>query len=245
MDPVEDLSKSRASASPVIHYHVYNINQVENVQIGTNNIINRTGYDYEDGDIVDAPPPLEPSTVGSNVQPGIPPDIQPQQQVAGSPSIVTGAVVNTPVIQNITPSNPPSSPPNGASSATTDNGSSAKPQASPPNGSPSTTTNFGSSSKPQASPPNLDPSLHVGKMPFRVRHRLTNMLSVKKPDGKDWRLLVEKLGLEPHYVALWDQRKDNPAEALLQSWAVQSDATVGRLHALLLECDMGDIADIL
>ncbi|XP_066288931.1 uncharacterized protein [Branchiostoma lanceolatum] len=241
MDPVEDVSKRGASAPPVIHYHVYNISQVENVQIGTNNIINKTGYE----DVVDAPPPLETSTVGSNVQPGLPPDIHQQLHVAGSTTPVTGAVVNTPVIQNITPCKPPSSPPNGAPSATSENVSSGKPQASPPNGSLSTTTDNGSTGKPLASPPNLDPSLHVGKMPFRIRHKLTSMLSVKKPDGKDWRLLVEKLGIKPHYVALWDQRKENPAEALLQSWAVQLDATVGRLHALLLQCDMGDIAEIL
>ncbi|XP_035678500.1 uncharacterized protein LOC118417171 [Branchiostoma floridae] len=225
MDPAEDLSKSGAAAPTVIHYHNYYINQAKNVQIGHDNIINTTGF--EDGDFVDAPQPLEASRLGSNVQPGFSPEIQPQLQVADSTCTVTAAVTDTnppPIAQNITPSNPPYSPPNGVTPATTDNGSSGK---------------------PQASPPKLDPSLHIGKMPFRVRHRLTSMLSVKKTDGKDWRFLVEKLGFEPHYVALWDQRHDNPAETLLQSWAVQLEATVGRLHALLLECDMGDIAEIL
>ncbi|XP_019640261.1 PREDICTED: tumor necrosis factor receptor superfamily member 16-like [Branchiostoma belcheri] len=226
MDPAEDPSKGGAAAPPVIHYHVYNISQVENVQIGTDNVINKIGYE---DDIVDAPPSLEMPTVSSNVQPGLPPDVHPQLQLAGRTCPVTGAMGNTnppPITPNITPSEPQHSPSNGAT----------------PNTS---TTDNGSSNKPQASPPKLDPSLHIGKMPFTVRLRLTSMLSVKKPDGKDWRLLVEKLGFEPHYVSLWDQRKENPAETLLQSWAVKLDATVGRLHALLLECDMGDIAEIL
>eukprot|EP00058_Branchiostoma_floridae_P008458 XP_002593946.1 hypothetical protein BRAFLDRAFT_128537 [Branchiostoma floridae] len=46
-----DLSESGGAALPVIHYHVYNISQVENVQIGTNNVIDKTGYD--DRDFVD------------------------------------------------------------------------------------------------------------------------------------------------------------------------------------------------
>ncbi|XP_078609330.1 uncharacterized protein LOC144880771 [Branchiostoma floridae x Branchiostoma japonicum] len=234
MEPAEDLSKSGA-ATPVIHYHVYNINQAKNVQIGHDNIINTTGY--EDGDFVDAPQPLEASTLGSNVQPGFSPEIH----VAGSTCTVTNP---SPITQNITPSNPPSSPLSNGPLTNINNGSSGNPPSSPP-GSTSATTDNRSFEKPQVSPPKLDPSLHIGKMPFRVRHRLTSMLSVKKPDGKDWRLLVEKLGFEPHYVALWDQRQDNPAETLLQSWAVQLEATVGRLHALLLECDMGDIAEIL
>eukprot|EP00058_Branchiostoma_floridae_P008459 XP_002593947.1 hypothetical protein BRAFLDRAFT_98244 [Branchiostoma floridae] len=241
MDPVEDLSKSGAVAAPVIHYHVYNISQVENVQIGTGNIISKAVH--EDGDFVDAPPPLEAPTFSSSVEPG-----HAQLQVASSASPATRAVTDTnppPNTQNITPSKPPCTPPNDTSSANINNGSAGNPPSSRPNGFTPATTDNGSSGKPQASPPKLDPSLHIGKMPFRVRHKLTSMLSVKKPDGKDWRLLVEKLGFEPHYVALWDQRQDNPAETLLQSWSVQLEATVGRLHALLLECDMGDIAEIL
>ncbi|KAI8504739.1 hypothetical protein Bbelb_178570 [Branchiostoma belcheri] len=113
MDPAEDPSKGGAAAPPVIHYHVYNISQVENVQIGTDNVINKIGYEDEivDGETtaVYAPPPLEMPTVRPSVQPSLPPDVHPQLQLAGSTCPVTGAMGDTnppPITPNITPSKP-------------------------------------------------------------------------------------------------------------------------------------------
>ena len=62
-------------------------------------------------------------------------------------------------------------------------------------------------------------------------------------DGDKWKLVAEKLGLNPGEIRFLDERTLNPVEALLGYISNQRYLSVGELYQILCECGVPIIAD--
>ena len=61
--------------------------------------------------------------------------------------------------------------------------------------------------------------------------------------GDEWKLVAEKLGLNPAEILYIDNHTRNPADAVLSYVANQRALTVGDLYDVLVACDFLSIAD--
>nr|XP_015196971.1 PREDICTED: uncharacterized protein LOC107076712 [Lepisosteus oculatus] len=86
----------------------------------------------------------------------------------------------------------------------------------------------------------------VRDLPFSVWHSFTVALSVEQEDGRDWRLLAEKVGISAAYRELWKQKSKIPAEEVLNSWKSKiSEATLDKLFDHMIAMGREDLADML
>ena len=61
--------------------------------------------------------------------------------------------------------------------------------------------------------------------------------------GEKWKLVAEKLGLNPDEIRFLDERNKNPVDALLGFVANQRYMSVGELYQVLCDCGIPVIAD--
>ena len=61
--------------------------------------------------------------------------------------------------------------------------------------------------------------------------------------GDEWKLVAEKLGLNPEEIRYLDKRTLNPADALLSYIANKRYLTVGELYEVLCDCGVPVMAD--
>ncbi|XP_068687466.1 uncharacterized protein [Montipora foliosa] len=87
--------------------------------------------------------------------------------------------------------------------------------------------------------PLLPENLDVREIPFGQGRQLTIALS----GGDEWKLVAEKLGLNPREISYLDKRVVNPAEALLAYVAEKRGLTVGELYDVLSNCSLPLLAD--
>ena len=71
----------------------------------------------------------------------------------------------------------------------------------------------------------------------------TRLVFLYVAGGDDWKLVAEKLGLNPSEVRFLDNRTLNPADAALSYIAHQRLLTVGNLYDVLASCNLPLIAD--
>ncbi|XP_068700393.1 probable serine/threonine-protein kinase roco4 [Montipora foliosa] len=95
--------------------------------------------------------------------------------------------------------------------------------------------NFASSSEG----PLLSENLDVREILFEQGRQLTIALS----GGNKWKLVAEKLGLNPREIRYLDNRIRNPAEAVLGFVAEKRGLTVGELYDILSNCGLPLLAD--
>ncbi|XP_013402301.1 uncharacterized protein LOC106167942 [Lingula anatina] len=78
--------------------------------------------------------------------------------------------------------------------------------------------------------------LHISQVPFSKINEIVCHVSITSDDGKDWRLAAELMGIENYQnlIALWAQSERRPFEKVLACWEKKMDATVGKLHEILL-----------
>ena len=61
--------------------------------------------------------------------------------------------------------------------------------------------------------------------------------------GDKWKLVAEKLGLNPEEILFLEERNLNPVDALLAFITNQRYLSVGELYQILFECGVPIIAD--
>lgn len=60
-----------------------------------------------------------------------------------------------------------------------------------------------------------------------------------------WKVLAERLGMEPTAIRYLDSRSNNPADEVLRHWEVKAHSTVGELYNILVDIGCPIIADLL
>lgn len=60
-----------------------------------------------------------------------------------------------------------------------------------------------------------------------------------------WKILAGTVRLTPAEISLLDSRHKEPAEAVITHWEVRSGTTIGALYDLLVDCELGSIADMM
>ena len=73
--------------------------------------------------------------------------------------------------------------------------------------------------------------------------RQTRLVFLYVAGGDEWKLVAEKVGLNPIEIRFLDTRILNPADAVLSYVASQRCLTVGELYDVLAACDFPLIAD--
>ena len=82
-----------------------------------------------------------------------------------------------------------------------------------------------------------------GTLSYHLKTLMFRFLFVIVADGDKWKLVAEKLGLNPGEIRFLDERTLNPVEALLGYISNQRYLSVGELYQILCECGVPIIAD--
>ena len=88
--------------------------------------------------------------------------------------------------------------------------------------------------------------MHINDLPYPVKEQLARLLDPKKLVGKNWRSVAGHL--EYNQVDLENfasDREQSPMLRVLFEYSTQRDATVARLHKILLKIKRPDAADLL
>ncbi|OXA43430.1 Netrin receptor UNC5C [Folsomia candida] len=83
----------------------------------------------------------------------------------------------------------------------------------------------------------LEPNSPLSRLPQTLKKKLCHCLDQNHPNGKDWRLLAKKLGVDERYTKYLTMKTSSPTEHILDLWDVKNrkpEAITDLLNALRL-----------
>ena len=84
-----------------------------------------------------------------------------------------------------------------------------------------------------------------GALRYHLKTLMFRFLFVIVAGGDEWKLVAEKLGLNPGEIRFLDNRTLNPAEAVLEFIGNRRYLSVGELYQMLCDCELPAVADLL
>ncbi|XP_077866680.1 uncharacterized protein LOC144355141 [Saccoglossus kowalevskii] len=87
-------------------------------------------------------------------------------------------------------------------------------------------------------------NMHIKSLDYGELDDFCRCLSVRQPNGMDWRTFAANLGIGKTLIDLWDQQENKlPMHKLMSICETQSDATIGKFYDVLVKMDLPHIAD--
>lgn len=85
--------------------------------------------------------------------------------------------------------------------------------------------------------------VRVSQLPLKVYQKICGLLSVKREEGNDFRLLGEMLKLEMWQLRVLDQRLNNPTDPILQKFDSVTNGTIRTFVGFLKRMGREDVID--